>query len=103
MSPLQIAEVQRILRRVLAPYAQPASPEVWVFGSRATGAARPFSDLDLLVTRPNSLDWRARADLKDAFEASSLPFRVDVIEASRLSEGFTPRVMAERHQLDIGD
>ena len=70
--------------------------EVWVFGSRATGHARPFSDLDLLLTQPHSLSWLQRADLRDAFEASELPFRVDVVEAEGLSGGVEARVLAER-------
>lgn len=40
----QAAEGQAILLRHL-PEAQ-----AWVFGSRATGRARPFSDLDILPT-----------------------------------------------------
>ena len=70
--------------------------EVWVFGSRATGRARPFSDLDLLLTQPRSLSWLQRADLRDAFEASDLPFKVDVVEADGLSGGVRDRVNAER-------
>ena len=70
--------------------------EVWVFGSRATGHARPFSDLDLLVTQPPSLSWAQRAALRDGFEASDLPFRVDVVEADSLAPGFASRVEAER-------
>ena len=73
--------------------------EVWVFGSRATGRARPFSDLDLLVTRPPRLTWSQLAALRDAFEASDLPFRVDVVEADGLSPGFAARVDAERMPL----
>lgn len=65
--------------------------EFRVFGSRATGRARPFSDLDLLILQPQRLSWRQRADLADAFEASELPFCVDVVEAGAL-----PAPMAER-------
>ena len=70
--------------------------EVWVFGSRATGHARPFSDLDLLLTQPRSLSWLQRADLRDAFEASELPFKVDVVEAEGLSGVTKERVNVER-------
>ena len=70
--------------------------EVWVFGSRATGHARPFSDLDLLLTQPRGLSWLQRADLRDAFEASELPFKVDVVEAEGLSGATKERVNAER-------
>lgn len=70
--------------------------EVWVFGSRATGRARPFSDLDLLVTRPRRLSWAQRAALRDAFEASELPFLVDVVDADGLASSTAARVSAER-------
>ena len=93
----QKAEVCKILRTVLAKHTMAEPPlQVWVFGSRATGRARPFSDLDLLITEPPSLSWRERADLRDAFEASDLPFRVDVVEAALLAEAMALRVMGER-------
>ncbi len=72
---------------------------VAVFGSRATGRARPFSDLDLLMIEPRALSWRQRAELRDAFEASSLPFKVDVVEAYGLAAGMAQRVLAEARPL----
>jgi uncharacterized protein len=101
----QTDEVCDILRSVLmqSPIKTPESTTVkaWVFGSRATGRARPYSDLDILITSPAPLDWRARADLQDAFEASNLPFRVDVIEEARLAPSLAPRVLAERQSLPV--
>ena len=101
----QADEVCDILRSVLmqSPIKTSESTTVkaWVFGSRATGRARPYSDLDILISSPTPLDWRARADLQDAFEASSLPFRVDVVEEARLAPSLAPRVLAERQSLPI--
>lgn len=79
--------------------AEQVALAVAVFGSRATGRARPFSDLDLLLIDPPRLSWRQRAGLCDAFEASELPFRVDLVEAAGLAEGMAPRVMAEARRL----
>ena len=76
--------------------------EVWVFGSRAVGRARPFSDVDLLVTRPSTLSWLKRADLRHAFEASDLPFRVDVVEADTLAPGMAARINGEKRPLPRG-
>ena len=67
---------------------------VAVFGSRAAGRARPFSDLDLLFIQPRRLTWAQRVDLRDAFESSSLPFKVDMVEADSLSEGMAARAHA---------
>ena len=69
------------------------------FGSRATGRARPHSDLDLLLLDPPRLTWAQRADLRDAFEASELPFGVDVVEAAGLAEGMAQRVYGEARPL----
>ena len=97
----QTAEVCAILRSVLMQSPLKTPVKAWVFGSRATGRARPYSDLDILISSPAPLDWRARADLQDAFEASNLPFRVDVVEEARLAPTLAPRVLAERQYLPI--
>lgn len=69
--------------------------EFRVFGSRATGRARPYSDLDLLVIKPERLSWQQRVALRDAFEASVLPFGVDVVEVAALPQGMAERVQRE--------
>lgn len=99
LTPAQSQEVCSILRKVLTSREAKQPLQAWVFGSRATGRARPFSDLDLLISQPPGLGWREKADLADAFEASNLPFRVDVVETSRLSHTMAARVMAERQVL----
>ena len=87
------AEHLRLVRQLVNRVLPGAT--VSVFGSRATGRARPFSDLDLLVCDPPRLSWAQRADLRDAFEASALPFSVDWVELAGLPEGMRQRVQAE--------
>lgn len=89
----QLVQVRRLIDEVL-PGARVA-----VFGSRATGRARPFSDLDLLVMEPRQLTWAQRADLRDAFEASNLPFKVDVVELDSLPKGMAQRAQEEARPL----
>lgn len=50
---------------------------VRVFGSRATGRARPSSDLDLVVYPP--APPKSLGDLRSALEESDLPIFVDVV------------------------
>ena len=83
----------RLVRQVLDTVLPGA--RVAVFGSRATGHARPHSDLDLLLIDPPRLGCAQRADLRDAFEASDLPFTVDLVEAAGLSSGMAQRVWLE--------
>ncbi len=82
-----------IVRNVLQQVIPGAT--VRVFGSRATGHARPFSDLDLLVLDPPHLSWEQFADLRDLFETSDLQFRVDVVESAALPAGIAERVRFE--------
>ena len=91
---VKLADQEKRLVRDIVERVVPGA-EFGVFGSRATGRARPYSDLDLLLIRPNRLTWAQRADLQDAFEASDLPFCVDVVEASTLAPAVAERVYQE--------
>lgn len=93
LSAAELATVRDITTGVLP------DATVWIFGSRATQRARPYSDLDLLVQAATPLSWNQRAELRDRFEASDLPFRVDVVDAAGLASGFRARVFAERIDL----
>ena len=59
--------------------------EVRAFGSRATWTARNYSDLDLVVLGDKPLDGLA-VSLSDDFCESNLPFKVDVVDWTRIGE-----------------
>jgi uncharacterized protein len=62
--------------------------EVRAFGSRVSGASRSYSDLDLAVAGREKLDRDTIRLLKEDFENSSLPFRVDVLDWHQIDESF---------------
>ena len=72
---------------------------VWAFGSRATGKAKQFSDLDLAVEADAPLDLRTLALLDNAFAESDLPIKVDVIDLRTVSPSF--RVIVERDRVEV--
>ena len=68
--------------------------EAWVYGSRAKWTSRPQSDLDLVVfatpaQRPGV------GNLREAFEESDLPFRVDLFVCDEVPEAFQKEIEAE--------
>ena len=68
--------------------------EVWVYGSRAKGTSRPESDLDMVVfTSPEQA--HAVSDLREAFEESDLPFRVDLFVWDELPKSFREAIKRE--------
>ena len=66
----------------------------WVYGSRAKWASRPQSDLDLVVFAKPEQNGRV-FDLREAFEESTLPFRVDLFVWDTVPESFRKQVEAE--------
>ena len=69
--------------------------EVRAFGSRAKWEGWEYSDLDLAVVRNNKHDWQTIPRLKEAFEESDLPIRVDVLDWHDLAEDFREAVVAD--------
>jgi len=72
--------------------------EIWAFGSRIKGTARPFSDLDLVVVNDRPLTAQARAELNYALSESNLPIKMDLIEWARTSPDFRD-VILQNHQI----
>jgi predicted nucleotidyltransferase len=64
------------LRQALA--AQPGLRRTWIYGSRATGAYRTESDIDLAVEAPD-LTTAQRLHLLESIERLGLLYRVDVV------------------------
>ncbi len=62
--------------------------EVWAFGSRVTGRAREFSDLDLAIITDTPLSLDVSASLSNDFSESDLPWKVDVVDWATTSESF---------------
>ena len=74
------------VKKILAQYV-PGS-EIRAFGSRITSATKPYSDLDLAIVAQDKIPHEVLMALKDAFQESSLPFRVDVLDWQRISPEF---------------
>ncbi len=72
--------------RILAEHVPEC--EVRVFGSRATWTAKDYSDLDMAIVGEGPLDRRTLGRLKEAFEESNVPMRVDVLDWHDISESF---------------
>jgi type I restriction enzyme S subunit len=71
--------------------------EIRVMGSRVSGPAKPFSDLDIVVMGDKPLDLGTLGQLRDAFDESDLPFVVDIVEWSSASDAFR-RIIDEQAQ-----
>jgi uncharacterized protein len=89
-------EVRAILQRRI-----PDIP-VLAFGSRTTGTARRYSDLDLALVTSVALPLPVIFDLEEDFSASDLPFSVDIVDMSRISDEFRRRVLSHSMEVQPG-
>lgn len=60
-----------------------ADVEVFFFGSRVDGTSNVGSDLDVLLKGKTAVDLGDISLLKEAFEASNIPFKVDILDYNR--------------------
>ena len=85
----------RIVRGVLREHL-PVGVKVWVFGSRANWTTKDSSDLDIALEGENKLSHKLLGALKDAFEDSTLPYTVDVVDLNAVSHAFKQIVKEQR-------
>lgn len=82
LAPDHLSQVKRILGRT------PPGISVWAFGSRVTGRAKRFSDLDLALVADKPVPRETIWALRESFSESDLPFRVDIVDLAAVPSGF---------------
>ena len=92
-TPQQLETIKRILSGFVS------GTEVIAFGSRCTGRAKPYSDLDLAVKGTEALTPEAMSGMIDAFQESDLPFRVDLIDWNTISGEFRQIIENSPHEV----
>ena len=73
----------------------------WVYGSRAKWTSRHDSDLDLVVfAKPGQ--YNQVGELREAFEESNLPFRVDLFVWDDVPDSFRKNIREQHIELTLG-
>ncbi len=89
LAPSQLRTVIQILDTYVP------SIDVWAFGSRVRKTASEYSDLDIVIVGDDKIPQKTFYQLKDAFEESDLPIRVDVLDWHRISTAFKKNIEAQ--------
>ena len=87
----------QIVREILQRYVP--DREVWAFGSRAKWTAKEFSDLDLAIIGDTPLSIALTADMKEAFQESALPFKIDIVDWASITPSFRQVIQATKIQI----
>ena len=96
--PLELGETElATVKAILAMHVPDA--EVWVFGSRATGQSKKYSDLDLCIKANHSLGLDVMSALAEDFSESDLPWKVDIVDWWCVSDEFRAIIGRDRIEL----
>ena len=96
INPLHLQIVLHILKNNL-----PENACVWVFGSRAEQTKKPFSDFDLAIDATLALPYLTLVELKNEFEESDLPYKVDIVDWHLIDKDFQARIGVYRQQTQL--
>lgn len=94
------AEERRIVLALLKRHLPGTT--AWVYGSRVNRTSLPQSDLDLVVFATPEQGGRV-GDLREAFEESNLPFRVDLFVWDDVPEAFRKQIQLSHVVLVTGN
>ncbi len=86
--------VSKILAKHVGHY------KVWAFGSRVhPNHPKPYSDLDLVVFADSHFSIAQYSEIKEAFDESNLPWKVDLLNWLTLSDSF--KTIIQKHYIEI--
>ncbi len=90
-------ECDLLHQQIIAPL-KCAGAKVWIFGSRARGDFKKFSDVDILYEFPEDRPCPSGLlyDLKTAIEESRLPYRVDLVATKDVVTSYRKGIWADR-------
>jgi predicted nucleotidyltransferase len=82
-------KVEKIINDLVYVLVEKLQPErVLLFGSRAKGENKPYSDIDLAVELNQNIDFRLKRKIKELIEDISGMYSVDIVYLNECSESF---------------
>jgi len=82
-----------IIRNIVRARLPDQSYKAFIFGSRATGKSRRYSDIDVGILGPEKVPGAHLTDIEQALDDSDIPYRTDVIDFTNVSDIFKQNAM----------
>ena len=86
--------VNKAVKETVSKYL-PKGYQVFIFGSRAEGRARRWSDIDVGILGEKRVPLSVLGLMNEELENSSIPLKVDVVDFSRVSKDFREEALKE--------
>lgn len=59
--------------------------KIYLYGSFATGKARPYSDIDIALDAGTRMDQRRLSEARSMLQESSIPYSIDLVDVHAIS------------------
>lgn len=69
---------------------------IYLFGSRARGTQLQWSDIDIAVEAQQSITSFAIGELVSMFEASNIPYKIQIVDFNSVSHAMQENILNER-------
>ena len=94
------SEFHFLIQNIVNPLKS-LNAKVYIFGSRATGRHKKFSDIDLLFVADPSRKINSQQiySITTFLENSNFPYKVDLVSADELAESYRAGVEAEKIEI----
>lgn len=91
-------EQLNLIKHVLSKHLSKTA-KVWIFGSRVTGKAKPYSDIDLVIDLSEPAPIELLAALTNSFIDSELPYKVDLVDWCSIDNDFRDLISQKRQRI----
>lgn len=81
-------KTKKIIKNTIYEYLPKDKFEAFIFGSWTNGRSRKYSDIDIGIEGKSAIDFETLAKIKDKFEESDLPYSIDIVDFSYVSDEF---------------
>ncbi|MBL7542904.1 MAG: nucleotidyltransferase domain-containing protein [Bdellovibrionaceae bacterium] len=97
---LNSSEFEFIQNKLIRPLKSKGA-QVFLFGSRAKGNHKKFSDIDLLYCLPvdKKIPGHFIHQLLMEIEESNFPYKIDLVGENELAQSYKDRVLLEKQKL----
>ncbi len=81
-------QAEEKIKETIFKYFPPEEYEVFLFGSRAAGNNRKWSDYDIGILGKGKIPYQILTKAENELEDSDIPYRVDIIDFTQVSDKF---------------
>ena len=90
-----MSDLKILVKQIGSKFLDGTGYKLGMFGSRIVGRPAKFSDIDVAVMGESKIPGNILENLREAFENSNLPYRVDVVDLNSSSLQFKTQVLKE--------